>query len=48
MNNYEAFNKAKLVLFDFIEEWYNNIGIYSSIRYIFPDQKYENYLEELD
>lgn len=46
-NNYQTFNEAKLVLFDFIEGWYNNVRIHSSIGYITPNQKYENYIKEL-
>lgn len=46
-NNYQTFNEAKLVLFEFIEGWYNNVRIHSSIGYITPNQKYENYIKEL-
>ena len=47
VNSYQTFNEAKLVLFDFIEGWYNNVRIHSSIGYITPNQKYENYIKEL-
>ena len=46
-NNYQTFNEAKLVLFDFIEGWYNNVRIHSSIGYITPNQKYENYIKKM-
>ena len=45
VNSYKTFNEAKLVLFDFIEGWYNNVRIHSSIGYITPNQKYENYIK---
>ena len=43
VNNYETFNEAKLAIFEFIESWYNNRRIHSSIGYITPNQKYRNY-----
>lgn len=47
VSSYNTFNEAKLVLFDFIEGWYNNVRIHSSIGYITPNQKYENYIKEM-
>ena len=47
VSSYKTFNEAKLVLFDFIEGWYNNVRIHSSIGYITPNQKYENYIKEM-
>ena len=47
VNNYEAFNEAKLAIFEFIEGWYNNKRIHSSIGYITPNQKYNNYITSL-
>lgn len=43
VNNYETFNDAKLAIFEFIESWYNNRRIHSSIGYITPNQKFQNY-----
>ena len=42
VNNYETFNEAKLALFEFIESWYNNKRIHSSLDYITPNEKYNN------
>ena len=47
VNNYETFNEAKLALFEFIESWYNNKRIYSSLDYITPNEKYNNYTANL-
>ena len=47
VNNYETFKEAKLALFEFIESWYNNRRIHSTIGYITPNQKYENYKAKL-
>lgn len=47
VNNYEAFEKAKLAIFEFIESWYNNKRIYSTIGYITPNEKYNNYIANL-
>ena len=47
INNYETFNEAKLAIFEFIESWYNNQRIHSSLGYITPNQKYNNYIANL-
>lgn len=47
VNNYETFNEAKLAIFEFIESWYNNKRIHSSLGYITPNEKYSNYIENL-
>jgi len=47
VNNYETFEEAKLAIFEFIESWYNNKRIHSTIGYITPNQKYNNYIESL-
>lgn len=47
VNNYETFNEAKLVIFEFIEGWYNNKRTHRSIGYITPNQKYNNYITNL-
>lgn len=44
---YETFEEAKLAIFEFIESWYNNRRIHSSIGYITPNQKYEQYTSNL-
>jgi putative transposase len=43
----EALNEAKLAILEFIESWYNNQIIHSSIGYITPNQKYNNYIANL-
>ena len=47
VNNYETFNEAKLAIFEFIESWYNNQRIHSTIGYITPNEKYNNYIASL-
>lgn len=50
VNNYETFGEAKLAIFEFIESWYNwyNIQrIHSSLDYITPNEKYNNYIASL-
>ncbi len=47
VNNYETFEEAKLAIFEFIESWYNNIRIHSTLRYITPNEKYNNYMADL-
>ena len=47
VNNYEKFNEAKLAIFEFIESWYINQRIHSSLGYITPNQKYNNYIANL-
>ena len=47
VNNYETFNEAKLAIFEFIESWYNNKRIHSTIGYITPNEKYSNYIASL-
>ena len=47
VNNYETFNEAKLAIFEFIESWYNNLRIHSTLGYITPNQKFEEYLNNL-
>ena len=47
VNNYETFNEAKLAIFEFIESWYNNQRIHSTLGYITPNQKYNNYITSL-
>ena len=47
VNNYKTFEEAKLIIFEFIESWYNNKRIHSSLDYITPNQKYNNYIRSL-
>ena len=47
VNTYKTFEEAKLVIFEFIESWYNNKRIHSSLGYITPNQKYNNYITSL-
>ena len=47
VNNYETFNEAKLALFEFIESWYNNKRIHSSLDYITPNEKYNRVVRKL-
>ena len=46
-NTYQTFEEAKLVIFEFIEGWYNNKRIHSTLGYITPNQKYNNYIINL-
>ncbi len=32
VNTYKTFNEAKLAIFEFIESWYNNVRIHSSLK----------------
>lgn len=47
VNNYETFKEAKLAIFEFIEGWYNNKRIHSTLGYMTPNEKYDNYVESL-
>ncbi len=47
INNYETFEEVKLAIFEFIESWYNNIRIHSTLGYITPNEKYNNYIVDL-
>ena len=42
--SFANFNDAKLAIFDFIESWYNNSRIHSSLNYLSPNQFFNNYL----
>lgn len=46
-NTYKTFEEAKLVIFEFIESWYNNKRIHGTLGYITPNQKYNNYISSL-
>lgn len=47
VNNYETFDEAKIAIFEFIESWYNNKRIHSTLGYITPNKKYDNYISNL-
>lgn len=47
VNTYETFKEAKLAIFEFIESWYNNNRIHSSIDYKTPNEKYREYMENV-
>ena len=47
VSNYETFNEAKLAIFEFIESWYNNKRIHSSIDYKTPNEKYNEYIKNV-
>ena len=44
VNTYTTFKEAKLAIFEFIESWYNNTRIHSSLDYKTPNQKYDEYI----
>ena len=43
VNTYNTFEEAKLAIFEFIESWYNNRRIHSTLGYITPNEKYKLY-----
>ena len=47
VNKYKTFEEAKFAIFEFIEAWYNNQRIHSTLGYITPNQKYNNYITSL-
>lgn len=47
VNTYRTFDEAKMVVFEFIESWYNNQRIHSTLGYITPNQKYNDYITAL-
>ena len=47
MNTYETFKEAKLAIFEFIESWYNNKRIHSTLNYKTPNEKYAEYIENI-
>lgn len=47
VNSYKTFEEAKLAIFEFIESWYNNARLHSTLGYITPNQKYNNYIVSL-
>ena len=47
VNNYKTFDEARLAIFEFIESWYNNKRIHRTLGYITPNEKYNNYINNL-
>lgn len=47
VNTYETFKEAKLAIFEFIESWYNNKRIHSTLDYKTPNEKYAEYIENI-
>lgn len=47
LNRYKTFNEAKMAIFEFIESWYNNQRIHSTLDYITPNEKFNNYIKTL-
>lgn len=47
VNTYETFKEAKKAILEFIESWYNNKRIHSTLDYITPNEKYNNYIASL-
>ena len=47
VNNYETFIEAKFAIFEFIESWYNNVRIHSTLDYQTPNEKYNSYMANL-
>ena len=47
LNKYKTFDEAKMAIFEFIESWYNNQRIHSTLDYITPNEKFNNYIKTL-
>ena len=47
VNAYETFDEARIAIFEFIESWYNNTRIHSSNDYMTPNEKYEEYVNNI-
>lgn len=47
VNKYETFKKAKIAIFEFIESWYNNTRIHSTLDYRTPNEKYNEYIKNI-
>lgn len=47
VSTYKTFEESRLAIFEFIEGWYNNQRIHSTLGYITPNQKYNQYIENL-
>ncbi len=47
VSNYKSFEEDKLAIFEFIESWYNNHRIHSTLGYITPNKKFYQYKTSL-
>lgn len=47
LNTYQTFQEAKMVIFEFIESWYNRNRIHSTLDYITPCQKEQSYFDSI-
>ena len=47
VNTYKTFKEARLAIFEFIVSWYNNTRIHSTLNYQTPNQKYNEYIENI-
>ena len=47
VNTYTTFKEAKLAIFEFIESWYNNTRIHSTLNYKTPNEKYNEYIKNI-
>lgn len=47
VNTYTTFKEANLAIFNFIESWYNNTRIHSTLDYKTPNQKYNEYIKNI-
>lgn len=48
LRSYLDFNEARLAIFKFVEAWYNRTRIHSTLGYITPVAKYEQYLASIN
>ena len=47
VHSYKTFDEARMAIFEYIESWYNNQRIHSTLGYITPNEKYNNYIHSL-
>lgn len=47
VNTYATLKEARLAIFEFIESWYNNIRIHSTLDYKTPNEKYNEYIRNI-
>lgn len=47
VNTYKTFKEAKLAIFEFIESWYNDKRIHSTLDYKTPNEKYNEYIKNI-
>ena len=46
LKSYLDIDEARLAIFEFIESWYNRRRIHSTLNYMTPEQKYQQYLNQ--